>query len=302
MPDLEESELLHASRELYRGTLRLMFVISHDFPEFLIQNHFRLCNSISKECNQMRNVVLSAIPSNSPEYPYPFQQSMKLEAIEGMLIPPMIRDDFESTLKEARLFVSLKSLLDSTDLIPTTVSKFYQSLRASEPSNKKRISIESHHQALIHATVIYVCTHAIHHGGNQISNKNGPHTSFFRFLAQVIDIQDHTMLVDSIINQLRFPNLHTLFYLHILMDLFNLTSPASLSDVSGDVNAPDTIMELIVRSLLDRLTTTRPYPWGVLVALSELYKSPEYPFWELPFIKNSPDVSQGCHSKQPQTC
>jgi CCR4-NOT transcription complex subunit 1 len=296
VPELEESELLHASRELYRGTLRLMFVIFHDFPEFFIQNHFRLCNAISKECKQMRNVVLSAIPSNCPDFPYPFQQTVKLEAIDGMLMPPMIGNDFESILKESKLLGSLNSLLDSTELSPTNVSKFYQSLRASEPSNKKRVSFQSHQRALIHATVLYVCTHAIQRGGNQISSNNGPHISFLRLFAQAVDMQDRTHLVDSIINQLRYPNLHTLFFLHVMMDLFSLTSPASLNDVSGEVSPSDTLMELIVRSLLDRLTTTRPYPWGVLVALSELYKSPEYHFWELPFIKNSPDVSQDYHA------
>jgi len=107
-----------------------------------------------------------------------------------------------------------------------------------------------------------------------------------------MNLDDRVYFVDAIINQLRFPNVHTLFFLHAVVDLFSMVSPTSLNDNSDDMDAPDTTMELIVRTLLDRLAVNRPHPWGVIVALSELYKGPEYAFWDLPFIKNSPEVER----------
>jgi CCR4-NOT transcription complex subunit 1 len=287
-----ESPISSTAREFYEGALRLTVVIFHDFQDFLVQNHFRLCNNIPDGSVQLKNLVLSAVPSESPEYPYPFQPGMKPEAVDGMLDPPVIRNDFELLLKDSKLTPSLKNLLESNEPSPTSVNKLYQSIRSSEPPSKKRISIESHQQALIHAVVLYIFVHAVQTGTGEIYNKAGPHASVLRLLSQVLNLEDRVHFVDAIVNQLRFPNAHTLFSLHAVLDLFSDMPPASLNNNGDDSNDPDTVMELIVRMLLDRLAVNRPHPWGVIVALSELYKSSEYAFWDLPFIKNTPEVRQ----------
>ncbi|KAL7265720.1 hypothetical protein ACSBR1_003496 [Camellia fascicularis] len=45
---------------LYKGTLRVLLVLLHDFPEFLCDYHFSFCDVIPSSCIQMRNVILSA--------------------------------------------------------------------------------------------------------------------------------------------------------------------------------------------------------------------------------------------------
>lgn len=52
-PFLRHAELTEAVRLLYRGTLRLLLVLLHDFPEFLCQFHFRLCDAIPLSCIQV---------------------------------------------------------------------------------------------------------------------------------------------------------------------------------------------------------------------------------------------------------
>ncbi|KAL7226242.1 hypothetical protein ACSBR1_021383 [Camellia fascicularis] len=42
---------------LYKGTLRVLFVLLHDFPEFLYDYHFSFCDVIPSSCIQMRNVI-----------------------------------------------------------------------------------------------------------------------------------------------------------------------------------------------------------------------------------------------------
>lgn len=49
---------------LYRGTLRVLLVLLHDFPEFLCGYHFTFCDVIPPSCIQMRNIILSAFPRN----------------------------------------------------------------------------------------------------------------------------------------------------------------------------------------------------------------------------------------------
>lgn len=49
---------------LYKGTLRVLLVLLHDFPEFLCDFHFTFCDVIPPSCIQMRNIILSAFPRN----------------------------------------------------------------------------------------------------------------------------------------------------------------------------------------------------------------------------------------------
>jgi hypothetical protein len=41
-------------RALYRGTMRLLLVLLHDFPEFLCEHHQSLCDAIPTPCVQVR--------------------------------------------------------------------------------------------------------------------------------------------------------------------------------------------------------------------------------------------------------
>lgn len=45
-----------------QGTVRVLLVILHDFPEFLSDYHFSFCELIPAPCVQIRNLILSAYP------------------------------------------------------------------------------------------------------------------------------------------------------------------------------------------------------------------------------------------------
>lgn len=64
-------------RLLYKGTLRVLLVLLHDFPEFLCDHHFSFCNVIPASCIQMRNLILSAFPRNM-RLPDPFTPNLKV--------------------------------------------------------------------------------------------------------------------------------------------------------------------------------------------------------------------------------
>ena len=63
-PYLRNAELSDPVRLLYKGTLRVLLVLLHDFPEFLCDYHFSFCDVIPPSCIQMRNLILSAFPRN----------------------------------------------------------------------------------------------------------------------------------------------------------------------------------------------------------------------------------------------
>ena len=55
-------------------------MLLHDFPEFLCEYHFQLCNVIPPSCIQMRNLILSAFPRNM-RLPDPFTPNLKVDLL-----------------------------------------------------------------------------------------------------------------------------------------------------------------------------------------------------------------------------
>lgn len=96
-PFLRHAELTDSVRLLYKGTLRLLLVLLHDFPEFLCQFHFRLCDAIPPSCIQMRNLVLSAFP-RSMRLPDPFTQDLKVDTLSEVTQPPRYSPPADSLL------------------------------------------------------------------------------------------------------------------------------------------------------------------------------------------------------------
>ncbi|CAB3987607.1 CCR4-NOT transcription complex subunit 1 isoform X5 [Paramuricea clavata] len=76
-PFLRNAELNKPTHLLYKGTLRVLLVLLHDFPEFLCDYHFSFCDVIPPNCIQMRNLILSAFPRNM-RLPDPFTPNLKV--------------------------------------------------------------------------------------------------------------------------------------------------------------------------------------------------------------------------------
>jgi hypothetical protein len=76
-----------------QGTLRVLLVLLHDFPEFLCEYHFELCNMIPPSCIQMRNLILSAFPRNM-RLPDPFTPNLKVSPAG----PPCCTQEFPASV------------------------------------------------------------------------------------------------------------------------------------------------------------------------------------------------------------
>ena len=68
---------VHTHTHTPQGTLRVLLVLLHDFPEFLCDYHFSFCDVIPPNCIQMRNLILSAFPRNM-RLPDPFTPNLKV--------------------------------------------------------------------------------------------------------------------------------------------------------------------------------------------------------------------------------
>ena len=88
-PFLSAAELSPPVRMLYRGALRVLLVLLHDFPEFLCDHHLDLCDVIPPNCVQMRNLVLSAFP-RAMRLPDPFTPNLKVDLLPEISQSPRV--------------------------------------------------------------------------------------------------------------------------------------------------------------------------------------------------------------------
>lgn len=82
----------------YQGCLRMINMIRIDYPEFLVDFHFNLVNCLPEQCIQMRNLILSAHPSNVHE-PDPFSKNLKIDLLNEIQQTPRILSNYESYLQ-----------------------------------------------------------------------------------------------------------------------------------------------------------------------------------------------------------
>jgi CCR4-NOT transcription complex subunit 1 len=272
------------AKDIYRGVQRILLVLHHDFPEFLAENHYRLCNVIPAHCTQLRNLVLSAYPTSFPELPDPFTAGLKVDRLPEVRNSPVVSGDVEAPLRRA----GVKDIVDaalgsgpSDDYISAVVKAISNPSKGETGVGFASIHVDTE---LISALVLYIGMNAI----ASVAHKGGPtfvitstQAQFLHKLVRNLQPEARYYFLSSMVNQLRYPNSHTHYFSYALLFLFG--------DDHNDQEESD-IRQQITRVLLERLIVHRPHPWGLIITLLELLKNPTYMFWELPFIKAAPEV------------
>lgn len=270
------------AKELYRGALRILLILHHDFPEFLADNHFRLCNIIPAHCTQLRNVVLSAYPSSFPELPDPFSAGLKVDRLEEIRKAPKIVGDIVSPLVRNSVKDVVDQSLRDKDLSEEMISKIAAATYRPDSSGFGS-SVDA---TFVHALVLYIGESAIsstspNKGSTSAFSKESVQASLMSKLAREFQPEARYCFLSSIANQLRYPNSHTHYFSYALLHLFG-------NDLADQQESD--VRQQITRVLLERLIVHRPHPWGLIITLLELLKNQAYMFWDLPFIKAAPEV------------
>ncbi|CAG8526473.1 8493_t:CDS:10 [Ambispora leptoticha] len=278
VPFLRNVEMRDTTRLLYKGTLRVLLVLLHDFPEFLCDYHFSFCDVIPSSCIQLRNLILSAFPRNM-RLPDPFTPNLKVDLLPEITQSPRVLSDYTSAL----LANNLKQDVD-TYLQTCQPPSFLMDLR-------NRLLLDSTDQSegskynvpIINALVLYVGIQAINQlQDNKQSTASLTHSAsmeIFRQLLNNLDSEGRYLFLSAIANQLRFPNSHTHYFSCILLYLFAESNQ-------------ELIKEQVTRVLLERLIVNRPHPWGLLITFIELIKNPRYDFWSHSFTRCATDIER----------
>ncbi|XP_018332618.1 CCR4-NOT transcription complex subunit 1 [Agrilus planipennis] len=276
-PFLRNAELAKPVTMLYKGTLRVLLVLLHDFPEFLCDYHYGFCDVIPPNCIQMRNLILSAFPRNM-RLPDPFTPNLKVDMLQEISYAPRVLTNFAALITPSQFKKDLDSYLKARAPV-TFLSELRSNLQVSnEPGMRYNIP-------LMNALVMYVGTQAIAYirskglTPNMSTIAHSAHMDIFQNLTVDLDTEGRYLFLNAVANQLRYPNSHTHYFSCTLLYLF------------AEANT-EAIQEQITRVLLERLIVNRPHPWGLLITFIELIKNPTYKFWNHEFVHCAPEIEK----------
>ncbi|PIA29475.1 hypothetical protein AQUCO_06000080v1 [Aquilegia coerulea] len=290
-PYLRNADLGDSVQFLYKGTLRVLLVLLHDFPEFLCNYHFSFCDVIPPSCIQMRNVILSAFPRNM-RLPDPSTPNLKIDLLVEITQSPSIFSEVDAALKAKQIKVDIDEYLKTRQQGSPFLAEMKQRLLLSHAEVKQAGTC--YNVPLINSLVLYVGMQAI----QQLQTKTSPphpsemtHTApmdiflvgaamdIFQQLIIDLDTEGRYLFLNAVANQLRYPNNHTHYFSFVLLYLFAEAKK-------------ECIQEQITRVLLERLIVNRPHPWGLLITFIELIKNPRYSFWTRPFTRIAPEIEK----------
>ncbi|XP_024374833.1 uncharacterized protein [Physcomitrium patens] len=284
-PYLRKADLSEPVRVLYKGTLRVLLVLLHDFPEFLCDHHFSFCDVIPPSCIQMRNLILSAFPRNM-RLPDPFTPNLKVDLLPEISMSPRILSDVEGALKAKQLKSEVDDFIKNRN--QATLLSMDLKGRLTLSTQEAQASGTRYNVPLLNALVLYVGMQAVQQlhskTSQQLAALTAPIThsapmDIFQRLVNDLDTEGRYLFLNAVANQLRYPNNHTYYFSCVLLFLF---AEASL----------EIIQEQITRVLLERLIVNRPHPWGLLITFIELIKNPRYSFWTHGFTRCAPEIDK----------
>ncbi|EEF50313.1 ccr4-not transcription complex, putative [Ricinus communis] len=288
-PFLRSAELGMPVHFLYKGTLRVLLVLLHDFPEFLCDYHFTFCDVIPPSCIQMRNIILSAFPRNM-RLPDPSTPNLKIDLLPEIREAPHILSEVDAALKAKQMKADVDEYLKTRHQGSSFLSELKQRLLLS-PSEAASAGTR-YNVPLINSLVLYAGMQAIQQlqaraPHSQSSGNTAPLAvllvdaalDIYQTLIVELDTEGRYLFLNAVANQLRYPNNHTHYFSFVLLYLFAESNQ-------------EIIQEQITRVLLERLIVNRPHPWGLLITFIELIKNPRYNFWNRSFIRCAPEIEK----------
>jgi CCR4-NOT transcription complex subunit 1 len=158
-PLLNSGDMSPSSRSIFRGTVRILLVLCHDFPEFLVEFYHTIITAIPTHCIQMRNIVLCAFPQS--EVPLPDHYKRLDQLLPEMQIFPTVRSDFSGALSSGNVRAAIDQHVRSG--VPpeqAIIGELKNRIAVKTMSPTGETTITWNH-TLLHAVVFYLGTTCI---------------------------------------------------------------------------------------------------------------------------------------------
>lgn len=269
------------ARDAYRATLKLLVVLQHDFPEYLAAQASDLILCLPLHCKQLINAILAANPTAN--LPDPLSTGIQADQIEETREAIASFDKSTNILRDAGLLGVLEQVLRSG---PTEDSVAYitraMSVADSRDTGFANVPVRAN-LAVIEAVTTFLGKHGLHQLAKteDAFNDAGAEVQLATMVLHELMPEPRYYFIAGLVNQLRCPNAWTTYFSRVILHIFG-----------HDLSDPEEteIREQVTRVLMERLIGYWPQPWGLMVTIMELLKNEKYMFFDLPFVKSSPEV------------
>lgn len=268
---------------VYKGTLRIILGISNDLPNFLIENHFELMNHLPATYFQLKNVILAATPLGL-HIQNPYDESLSMRDISSCQNPPHVFYDPVNSLKSLKKPIDNYLRIPSNSLFKTISSGIYR----DEYKIKNGVGYDYFgvDDILLRAIVLHIGIEAgLENGRTSSSAIFNTKSSYYTLLLNLIEEgspEVQYQLVNVMVEQLRYPNIHTYWFSYVLLHLF-------VSKDLGD-NLPN-VQEIILRALLERIIVNKPHAWGVSAFVTKLLTDEKIDLLNLDCVKRVAEIN-----------
>ena len=283
-----------AAQQYFEACMKITFVIWHDFPDFVANHYYeflcaipdpsmhnytipspRITPSAFQPFIQLKNLILSAQPLSIKTSE---AKRLKTEKMPELKIPPSIYSDYKQVLiksfnikEDVDKFVASKNTTNILDIC--------NKLMTPEKGIKQRAELDIHH-----ALVLYLAEIGIRSGDQQPEELSGSGLAtgrqeignMLRTILNKLDIPSRDLFLNAMINELRYPNAYTHFFIIFLSQIMQDSSAIFLQ-------------EQILRILLERKRVNLPHPWGLGILFNEI-QNPKYDLKNKPFVKNYKEI------------
>lgn len=258
---------------MYKGTLRIFLVILHDYPEFLVEYHYALCNALPPSFVQLRNLVLSAFPATI-QLPDPLSTSLKFDDIPEVKSTPDLATDPASELQLFGIKKAVENYIKSPSdagisAIITLLKAPSENPAAGIGFSQVCVNIQAINALVLYIGVMAAASAAPDKTASAASgskDEKGIFSSFdssneyYSLLVQLFSqgsAELRYFVAEAIANNLRYPNKHTLFFSCAILSIFGAFGQKSLGDDKLDIT------HIITRVLLERIICNRPHPVSI---------------------------------------
>ncbi|KAF2724551.1 Not1-domain-containing protein [Polychaeton citri CBS 116435] len=252
-------------QEFYRGALRFVVALHHDFPDFLVENHIYLNAAVPRSCTQLHNIVNSATPlSRVGAQPDPFTPGLKINRLDNIRDPPTTQIDVTKIMEDAKIASAVEAFVSgegSADHINTILSSIDEGDSTGNVFLVNALILWIGYKATATSSVFSAASGA----AKVIDRLTRDGSAALRY-----------QIVGAMVNQVRYANSHTHWFSTALQHFFN----------TGNTE----MQETIIRALVERLIQPRPHPWAVILLVIEIIKNHGPEIFAQPWLKSAPQV------------
>jgi CCR4-NOT transcription complex subunit 1 len=226
----------------------------------LIEAIFILVENLPDKFNQVRNIIFSAFPK-SMQPPDPFRATEQIEMREEFRVLPNNLFDFQERVVNTKLHEEIVKYLTAKNDVNEV---YFRNICSKFLTKDANVEIKIN-QPVVNAFVLFV-PWMIYKSNDDYPKINewkmASYGLFWKLLVSSNQQMRETLL-NSIINQIRYPNPITFYFTNLIFYIFSVPS------------SDDNLLEQIIKIFIDRLIVDRPHPWGIMYAFIELIKEKE---------------------------